>query len=206
MGGMKESITGQMVEEAKGVVGTTANQRARWLLEFLRQDPGKITGHERVTVQLALAIFVAGSVWPIKPGVPIPCNSFLPRGNELEQWRDETVGLLEAFKEKRRWEMEVTVKRSFSRAGDGVKIEPVPTMEKSMAFQEAVLDTLQAAQAHLRFCANTSCDALFVRSGKQKYCSPRCEGTASKRTHRQRVKARPVTVSNQQAPRSATGC
>jgi hypothetical protein len=38
----------------------------------------------------------------------------------------------------------------------------------------------------LRRCALTECGAVFVREGRQRYCSPLCTGRASQRAWRAR--------------------
>ena len=68
--------------------------------------------------------------------------------------------------------------------------EPLSRMPRDVVnlFKHRALETISAAKDRLRRCPRKGCPKIFLRTGKQEYCSPRCAGKARLWKHRDKKK------------------
>ena len=151
---------------------------ARWLFEFLRMDLAALTPGQLLGARADAWVFA-------QPEMVV---------NWDQSENRPTVVMLEAVQREVRegihrvrqggwFELEEGISYGFARFGDQIiKGRRRATFEAS--FLAAAMDTVQEQWSRLYECPR--CRRLFLKVGKQKYCSPKCAGQA----HWENFKAR----------------
>jgi hypothetical protein len=96
--------------------------------------------------------------------------------------RDARAGI-QRVRDGKWWELEDGIGYGIARMGTRL-IKGARRGTLTNLFRDAVMETVLAFWPQLHTCAR--CHALFVKVGKQKYCSPAC----ANRAHWERFKAR----------------
>jgi hypothetical protein len=148
---------------AREAVGASPEARLRWLLRFATLDLRK---QEQQSIGLQLAAFIA-------PHRPLTAQD----AATIEGWhsiaRDvlKTVGSGWPWVHSTGcWEATITVESDGTLS---VK-EVVSTKGADESRAQLLADLVKAAGARLRRCPRPDCGTLFVRNGRQGYCTARC--------------------------------
>ena len=155
----------------------------RWLFEFLRTDLRALTPVQLHGMRANLWAFVdpgeiKGQSWSTDPRRPAerPNAVSLPPIEVLEEMQQDARAGLQRLRENKWYVLEEGIGYGIACAGHHiVRIGRSGTFKD--LFRAALMDTVQAVWGSLYECPR--CHALFVKVGKQKYCSPTC----GRRTH-----------------------
>jgi hypothetical protein len=179
-------------------VGHTQAERARWLLNDLKRPQPYQTQHADVRIRLRYewGVFLNKDrvrSWIDGGGVPLVS---LPDRDVIDCCWRELKGKVELLANgepcaldvngHRAWSIRdrrLRAKTEFDTYSTGAKIP-----SRYNHYVGAALDTLTEVGDRFRFCRE--CNSPFIRTGKQRYCSPTCRGTFNTRTYRQRCKQR----------------
>jgi hypothetical protein len=155
---------------------------ARWLFDFLRTDLATLTPGQLLGMRADLWAFVGPEI------VENPSwDGNLPTVDVLETLQRVARAGIQRVREGEWFELEAGIKYGIALAGDRV-IRGNQRGTFDDLFRAAVMETLQGYWHRLPECPR--CHAIFVKVGKQKYCSPTCASRAHWDAFKARRRAR----------------
>lgn len=168
-------------------IGSTPEQRARWLLDFCLCDFMNLERGQRSQLCQEWAIFVRGDRLLKTTG------GYLVKPHPFEEdqtkhlWR-KLDQMLEDLRDGEPWDFPMKGRRRYKIPPDGrLIVETIldPPFERDEPLLKA-MEALESVANRFRFCANEACSHPFIRTKRQRYCSSRCRGTVIKRKYRQK--------------------
>lgn len=149
---------------------------ARWLIEFVRSDPGKWTAEVIGNFQNKWATLL-GTLW--KGEKP-------PGSSRMNNWHQELGKTVEKLEQGEPWAEDCKLWRQIRfDAGQAIIAYRTNPLEKD-GYLIRAMDAFEAAGEDMRICQRPDCQKLFVRSKRQAYCSAKCRGTELKRRYRKK--------------------
>jgi hypothetical protein len=167
------------VIEPRLSAGGSPERYAQWLFGFLRTDLNVLTPGELLGMRADLWAFIR----PERLGYPDWREEPLPSAEKLRDLQRDARAGLQRVLEGQWFELKHGIGYGIARMG-GRLIKGVRRGTLEDLFRDAVMDAVLAFWPQLRTCAR--CREMFVKVGKQKYCSPAC----ASRAHWERFKAR----------------
>lgn len=151
---------------------------AQWFFDFLRTDLAALTPGQLLGMRADLWAFVRPEILQNKSW-----DGDLPTAGILEALQRDARAGIRRVREGEWFELEAGIAYGIARMGNRIiRGSRRGTFED--LFRAAVMDTVQAFWPRLHECPR--CHAIFVKVGKQKYCSPTC----ASRSHWDAFKAR----------------
>ncbi len=143
---------------------------ALWFFDFLRTDLATLTPGQLLGIRADLWAFVRPEIVENKSW-----DGDLPPVEIVEALQRDARAGIQRVREGAWFELEAGIGYGIARMGNhlvrGSRRGTFPDL-----FRAAVMDTVQAFWDRLHECAY--CHAIFVKIGKQKYCSPTCGSRA----------------------------
>jgi hypothetical protein len=161
-----------------------AAHQARWLLEFMQAEFGSPKGSPLVEVRQRMAELMGLSFGAIRKDGKLP-GHLRPTASEIRGLHTTLRRILKQLKDGEPWTLAMEAARTVRVEGFRVISETgfTPTHETKQALV-AAMNALLAVQDRLRVCPNDR--NFFLRKGRQRFCSRRCQDTAAKRRYRGR--------------------
>jgi len=176
---------------AKLEPGGTAEDRARWLLDFAVLDLDSLSEGDWLNLCLAAEYFVAPGLSSTKKVVPRTPRTLKPGLRELQKW---IVTGLSSLVARATWT--VTTKAPVVLGLTPLGLTNIVSHGDAMSFGEAfkteAYEVLTSTASRFRVCLE--CRRPFIARKGQEYCSPRCS---------QAVRTRRFTAKDRELP--ATG-
>ena len=165
---------------------------ARWFFDFLRTDlttltPGQRLGMRADAQAFLGPAFVEGtmpaegvenmpaladeSLHPVHREARAVIQAQLPTVETLQQLQHEARAGIQRVRKGDWWELEHAISHGIHRLGNHIVRIPRRGTFREL-FLAAAMDTVQTCWPDLRPCPR--CDEIFLKVGKQKYCSPTC--------------------------------
>ena len=145
---------------------------ARWLFEFLRTDLGTLTPGQLLGMRADLWAFVRPEIIEDKSWG----SEYLPTADVLKALQQDARAGIQRVLKGEWFGLERGISYGIARFGEFIfRGNRRGTFED--LFRAAVMETVQTFQEQLYECPR--CHAIFVKVGKQKYCSATC----ARRTH-----------------------
>jgi hypothetical protein len=145
---------------------------ARWLFEFLRTDLRTLTPGQLLGMRADLWAFVRPEIIEDKSWG----NESLPTAEVLEAIQQDARAGIQRLREGEWFALERGIGYGIARFGDHIMRGGRRGTFEDL-FRAAMIDTVQTLWERLRECPR--CHAMFLKVGKQKYCSSIC----ARRTH-----------------------
>ncbi len=143
---------------------------AQWFFDFLRTDLAALTPGQLLGMRADLWAFVRPEIVQNRSW-----DGFLPPVEIMETLQRDALAGIQLVREGKWFELEAGITYGIARMGNHI-IRGSRRGTLQDLFRAAVIDTVQESWDRLRDCPH--CHALFLKVGKQKYCSPTCAGRA----------------------------
>ena len=171
-------------------VGSTPEERARWLLDFCQNDLPGAGSPQRWALRQDWAYLLGLPVIPRKRNGAMDPSGH-PTTGETQQWWQDLRGKLGMLVAGQAWEVRAEQKREL-RVRNGALTSTPSTKPLHDADRHLVgaFEILEAVTKWFKLCANAKCGRPFIRTGREKYCSKRCKWVVGKRAYRRGVAER----------------
>ena len=143
---------------------------ARWFFDFLRTDLATLTPGQLLGMRADLWAFVRPEIVQNKSW-----DGFLPPVEIMGTLQRDALAGIQLVREGAWFELKDGIGYGIARMGSHI-IRGTRRGSFQNLFLAAVMDTVQAFWDRLRECPQ--CHAIFLKVGKQKYCSPTCGSQA----------------------------
>jgi hypothetical protein len=175
------------MEKAAARVGSTAESKLRWLLQFKEKDLNSLTRGERIPLGNGLRCLpgsrpthggkVARSVSFMMEGFEMPDEMIF----ELQNWTMNFFAALASPQGDYEYEPpeKMLIHRMSPLKSKRIIFQQMPLFNsrgERPAVKDAIINIVLAASDKLRFCLQ--CKAPFVAHRRQAYCTPKCSQTA----------------------------
>jgi hypothetical protein len=155
---------------------------AKWFFDFLKTDLTTLTPGQLLGMRADVWVFVRPEIVVKSWG-----DERLPPKEMLEALQRDAREGIQHVREGGWFALEAGITYGIARLGERI-IRGARRGTFEDLFRAAAMDTLQAYWDRLYECPR--CHALFVKVGKQKYCSPTCASRAHWEKFKMRRKAR----------------
>ena len=144
--------------------------RALWLMEFLRLDLGTLDVPRSAETQQAAWEFATSRGALVERDDDLDAAN-RPRHSALVRLQDEIKHGIQRVRSGEWWELTEPVSYGIARMGGKLIGGPQRGLLRSL-FVQTAMDIIKEEWARLRACPH--CARMFIRLGKQAYCSPGC--------------------------------
>jgi hypothetical protein len=152
---------------------------ARWLIEFVRSDPGKWTDAVTAVFQKKWVTLLGTQYWK---------STSLPSSARMKDWHQELGKIVKTLEAGKPWSGDCSLWRQVQ-INEGQLVPrriTSPSDSDTNKFLTKVMDVFEESSTDMRICQRQDCEKLFVRTKRQAYCSAKCRGTELKRRHRKK--------------------
>lgn len=165
------------IDSEEPATRTDNTARARWLLSFFEECPQEWDDGKKLHWRRAWARFLRGTT---------PVDSFdLPRYPQIRHWWEELHRGFARLAKGDKWTVSIRANADLRLTFNLLRSE-IKSIGDEESVWAKVSESLLAIGKSFRFCKRDTCKKPFIANRRQKYCSGRCQGTASKRRYRHR--------------------